>query len=487
MAPESSARVWLDALPDAIVCLDGEGTLVWANQVAVDLFGVALEDHLGRSGLDLLHPDDQRFAALSLVSVQTKSIGTPIELRIRTATGWRLVECVGASHIGRPGMDCIVFSLRDLTERRRWEVGRGDDALFRAVVHNAGALLMLIERDGTIRSASGAAARMLGLDQEALEGRAMAELVSAEDRPTLAGALRACHRGDGGGEGTVKVEVGLSGTDGGAIPFELTLVDLIDDPTVSGVVVSGHDISQLRAARDALADLAQKDPLTRVWNRAALDARLALVLSDSATVTVAFVDLDGLKALNDHHGHRAGDRVLRVTAERLTAAVRTGDLVARYGGDEFVVVTQLADVDRGQLTARLESALCDPLALDDRTVAVSASVGVATSLPGDRPADLLERADQAMYQRKATDGRTGRLFPLAIGSTQGGGQFGGSVLAESVVDLAQFGPTESARPIEEPAPVNRGDLGHVDNTGPTESREALLESDIAAPVSQVEV
>jgi diguanylate cyclase (GGDEF)-like protein len=146
----------------------------------------------------------------------------------------------------------------------------------------------------------------------------------------------------------------------------------------------------------ALQREAVTDPLTGVGNRSALRRRLDAATGD---LTVAFVDLDDFKAVNDTYGHDAGDTVLREVAIRLGAAVREDDLVVRLGGDEFAVV--LADgtppVAVDGLAGRLLAAVEAPVALAGAAAtAVRASVGVATGPPGE----VVHRADDALYVAK---------------------------------------------------------------------------------------
>jgi len=240
-----------DALPDAVLVVDQDGRVVWGNAAAERLFGMSLEHALGRSGLEFVHPDDLQLAALSLTSVQSKEVGTPLELRIRTAGGWRLVEVIGA-----PAGDDILLSIRDLTERRRWEVAGDADARVRSLVQAASSLTMLLGRDGTVKSSSTALTRLLGQDQEWLEGSHVEALVDELDRTLLHDALDRLGRAGG----QVAVDVRLLHADGTSVPFELTFTDLLDDPTIEGIVATGHDISdrvrteeELRRANSVLA------------------------------------------------------------------------------------------------------------------------------------------------------------------------------------------------------------------------------------------
>ena len=178
MEPEWLDRLALE-LPDAVVVADGQGNLIWGNPAAERMFGVSTADIVGLSALELLHPEDHGLALASLESVQGKELGSPIELRVKSGTGWKLVELIGANVIGKPPIDGLVWSLRDLTDRRRWEVSTNDIERFRSLVHNSASILLLLDRSGTVESVSAAITRMLGHDQELVEGQLLDELVIA--------------------------------------------------------------------------------------------------------------------------------------------------------------------------------------------------------------------------------------------------------------------------------------------------------------------
>jgi diguanylate cyclase (GGDEF)-like protein/PAS domain S-box-containing protein len=400
----------LRGLPDAVVVLHGDGRLRWANAAAERLFGVSTVTLVGTSALDFVHPDDHSLAALSLTSVQHKTVGTPLEVRVLAAEGWRLVEVVGANLLADPEVRGLVLSLRDLTDRRRWEVARRDDDRFRSLVQHAASILFLLDREGRVDSVSAAVTRLLGHDQEQVEGRPLAALVVERDRAEVEAALARALDGPNWKAATA-VEVELSrGDDGPPVPFELSIVNMLEDPTVQGLVVSAHDITQLRATRAALEELAAHDPLTGLPNRTALLELLAARVGDERTAVI-FLDLDGFKPINDAYGHTVGDEVLRQLAERLRASVRKGDVVARYGGDEFVVVAEVDDPsDVTYLTTRLVAGIERPFTLAGEIIELSASVGLAHPVPGDTPVSLLSRADAAMYLAK--EGAQRRRLPV---------------------------------------------------------------------------
>lgn len=170
--------------------------------------------------------------------------------------------------------------------------------------------------------------------------------------------------------------------------------------------IIGHQINRERMFEELvdnngrLLKSAYIDPLTSVANRRALEERLSAMLSAAtlsrAPVTVAFIDLDGFKAINDQYGHDSGDRVLIEIAMRLLKTLRRDDLVARYGGDEFVVAAPGAQTD--DLRQRIEERASGSFALGSCTISYAGpSVGVVLSEPDERDAEqLLARADKAM-------------------------------------------------------------------------------------------
>ncbi len=124
--PLSRADHLIATVPDPVIVIDDATRLHYANPAAERLFGFRAEERLGAESLDLIHHDDLEFAILSTQTVMEKEVGTPIEIRVTTATGWRLVEVVGARYSDDDLANGIVLSLRDLTERRRWEVAADD-------------------------------------------------------------------------------------------------------------------------------------------------------------------------------------------------------------------------------------------------------------------------------------------------------------------------------------------------------------------------
>ena len=171
---------------------------------------------------------------------------------------------------------------------------------------------------------------------------------------------------------------------------------------------SGRRQAQLHAQAELLEHQAFHDPLTGLANRALLLDRLEHALGRATRaggqVGVLFLDLDGFKGVNDQLGHAAGDEVLRSVAHRLTPCVRPGDTIARFGGDEFVVLLDaLPDLDGArQVAERIGRGVHAPLTVKGHTLTLTTSIGVAVSYSSDETSEaLLQAADAALYEAKA--------------------------------------------------------------------------------------
>jgi diguanylate cyclase (GGDEF)-like protein len=183
------------------------------------------------------------------------------------------------------------------------------------------------------------------------------------------------------------------------------LADRVDDP---------HAKAALETLRDAFCvahSRASLDPLTGLMNRASFDREIELLLARAeragSEAALLFLDLDGFKAVNDQRGHPAGDCLLKEVAQRVMGCVRDDDLIARYGGDEFVVVLEPI-LDRAVVHAiatRIIECLSGTFTVDGMHVRLSVSVGIAMfPLHAAKTIDLIARADAAMYRAKRGGG-----------------------------------------------------------------------------------
>lgn len=166
-------------------------------------------------------------------------------------------------------------------------------------------------------------------------------------------------------------------------------------------------VAHLEEQVDSARELANIDPLTGVANRRTLVARGSALFRSDAPLSILLIDVDKFKQVNDRYGHLTGDQVLKILVDRCGRAVRETDLIARFAGDEFVILlpnTPMGEAER--VAARvLSNVVTEPFDTSFGAVDVSVSVGVASREPTDETMDgLMARADRAMYDAKQRGG-----------------------------------------------------------------------------------
>ncbi|MHB1140825.1 MAG: diguanylate cyclase domain-containing protein [Sulfuricaulis sp.] len=178
----------------------------------------------------------------------------------------------------------------------------------------------------------------------------------------------------------------------------------------------GKQHDELKRLYEQMARHATHDSLTNLPNRKHFHDQLAETIAsakhEKRTFTVLYLDLDGFKAINDDLGHAIGDQLIENTARRLEHCVRKGDMVARVGGDEFVVLLQdVASPDVSKIAEKIIDSLSKPLMLVDKTLSVTTSIGVATyPQDGENVNVLIHSADSAMYEAKRNGKNGYRIF-----------------------------------------------------------------------------
>src|SRR5690606_32406205 len=151
---------------------------------------------------------------------------------------------------------------------------------------------------------------------------------------------------------------------------------------------------------------AHSDELTGLLNRAGIEAELARVAQAAQqggqAMSIAFIDIDNFKPVNDAHGHGVGDQCLRIVSQRIRNQLRAGDAIGRYGGDEFLVVMPATAADEAQGIAQrmLDAVRQRPLGIGELRLDSGLSIGVAERLPGESVGSLVERADAMLYSSK---------------------------------------------------------------------------------------
>ena len=432
---ESTLRATLEATTDSIVVVDQRGSVLHHNGRFLEVSGVPQEllDAGDNDGVrefiasQLVDPGQFRPTADAMNSDSGESFDVVRLTDGRVLERYSRPLVVDRSAAGR------VWSLRDVSERVRQEreLHRSEDR-FRTLLQAAGSVIIAMAVDGRILEFNTAAEAMFKVSREhALDRDAIALLVEEERR----GEFRAMFESVLAGNDLVAAEIETADRDGVPRTAHWNVTRWLDgEGRPAGVIAAGIDISdrkraeaQLRATLDELsrskAELDEKstqleyalaaerehgrhDPLTGALNHGAISevlaARLAETRPDASAFAIAMIDIDGMKAVNDTYGHQAGDRVLLAVSSALS---RSGAVVGRYGGDEFISMLDGAD----RATARrycdaVEDELESVVLIDAGTghhIPANVSLGVAVYPDeAETVADLIRLSDSAMYAFK---------------------------------------------------------------------------------------
>lgn len=314
---------------------------------------------------------------------------------------------------------CSVTTLRDITQQQRAEAAlKSSEEKFAKAFHSSPDAITITERhSGRYLEINDGFCRLTGYSAAEVVGHTVYEIgIWADDkqRSALLAELRE--------RGRVHHREMLGRNKRGDILTVEVSVEPITLNEVDCLLLTARDVSQLKNAQAQIRHLAYHDPLTNLPNRALLMDRLsqqiALLKRHNLRGALLFLDLDHFKHINDSLGHPVGDTVLKIITARLEASVRLEDTVARLGGDEFVVLLsglegsrELVEEKVRELADTLRELLAEPMSLDGQRLQVTPSIGVAL-IPdhGATPADLLKRADIALYRAKDSGRNTTQLF-----------------------------------------------------------------------------
>ncbi|MDX6232543.1 MAG: hypothetical protein QOH68_1527, partial [Nocardioidaceae bacterium] len=399
---ETLFRTLAGTAPVGIYRVDPELTFTYVNQRFCAITGVVDLDQAKTLGMRLFHREDRQLVADEWA--RTGAIGRPFagQARVRPVDGqaprWVSVRTSPlrddqARLVGHVG------TVEDITDR---VTSARETARLTEVLSATSDLVAITDREGRLLYLNEAAREFFELDDES-----MASFDFTPVTPPWAQALyneqtlpSLRHEGIWSGEFAYY-------RDGVEVPVSALFIAHRDaDGHLELVSSITRDISDRKALEDRLAHQATHDPLTGLPNRLLLLDRLQMALARSSrsgsTVGVLFLDLDHFKVVNDSLGHSRGDDLLEAIADRLSSVVRPGDTVARFGGDEFVVLCEdVGGEEYGRAIAeRIAAQLTAPITLGDTDVVVSASIGLAFTTGAQDGEALIRDADAAMYRAK---------------------------------------------------------------------------------------
>lgn len=396
--------VW-QQLAAPIAVLDLTGRHLDVNPAMCRMLGYDKESLLSLLPAEVTHPDDEKLGGETIEQLLREgSDSLAVEKRLIRSDGTAIPVLVSSSVIRDSTGEAkfVVSQLYDISERRESE------RLWSRTLANAPIGMALMDLDGAWTEVNERLCDLVGYEAEDLCRMRFTELMGEEDQGRAKETLARLRAGE---RSSATLEVLYRHRRGQ--PFWMlirlsTVPDADDRPAflVGQYEMIGGHVRMSEERLTQLTRMAMHDPLTGVANRVLLldrfEHELAEIAEEGGVLAVLLIDLDELKPVNDRYGHSTGDQLLKEVAQQLQCAVRSSDTVARIGGDEFVVLTKVANrADAEQLRSRLAEQLNTEVEIQSRPFRMSASVGLAASSSTSVSAEeLIHLADQDMYARK---------------------------------------------------------------------------------------
>jgi len=390
--------------PDAVFSLDLQGRFATANPHCEAVTGFALDEIIDGHFSRFVHSDDlPRIQSHFERSLRGEPCRYELEVFNRDGEPRRL-DMTNLPIVVEERIQGVYGIAKDVTEREENEMRlrileRGIEASVNGVV-----IADARRPDMPVTYVNSAFLEMTGYQRNEVLGSNCRFLQGPETDPQALQQLR----DQLAAEQEVHVTLRNYRKDGEAFWNDLYISPILNDAgQVTHYVGIQHDISEHKAYEAQLAYHASHDALTGLGNRAMLEDRLAhdlaLAARQGTRLGVMFIDLDEFKPINDSLGHAIGDRLLQQLAQRLTQVLRRGDTLARFGGDEFVILLNgLKEEEQAlEVAERLLELVARPYRIEGHELHLTASIGIAVSADdGTPPMELIQQADMAMYRAK---------------------------------------------------------------------------------------
>ena len=420
---ETHYRRLFEAAQDGILILNGDtGRITDVNPFMTELLGYSQDEFLGKDLSEIGLFKDTEASKAAFLELQEKGYIRYEDLPLETKEGVRCEVEFVSSVYQEDSQPVIQCNIRDITMRKRAEEAhRESEERFHVLVEGVkDYAVFMLDTEGRTTSWNTGVERVLGYDEEEFIGQQFSCIFTPEDIASGEPEKKLQTAEAEGQADQERWHVRKNGTRFWATGAVTPIQD--EMKRLDGFAIVMHDNTERRMAEERSAHDAAHDNLTGLPNRAFFIDHLKRAIARSKRhpdymFAVLFLDLDRFKNINDSLGHVIADQLLVEIGRKLEAALRPEDMVARFGGDEFVIL--LDDIkefrDATRVATRIHVELASPFNIGGNEVFTSTSIGIALSVHGyDKPEDCLRDADTAMYRAKALGKARHEIFDKSM-------------------------------------------------------------------------
>ena len=398
---EAMLSAVVNSAQDGMVILDDAGQVVLWNRSAERIFGYENEEILGKSFQDYCAPSE-RYPANSIQNLICKEmVGRTVEISSRNKAGQDLDLEVSISDFWMGQFRQIIVLVRDISQRKKWQKEiQASRTQYLELAENSPIGIARCDIDGNVEYVNRTGASYFGLEPVDIIGKYNLLREPSLEKSGVVELIRRCIKEHDLVKGEIKCQILDK-----AVTIRLQVKPLQDSENKEGLQIILDDITEIKSLENELRALSQTDPLTGAYNRRFFMEEAQKEINrinyeKDDTVCFAMMDIDRFKHVNDQYGHRAGDEVLIRVVDLIKKQIGYGDLLTRWGGEEFVILLNHKNLEQSFATLKKIRYEMDQIRYWSK-VKVTASFGLAEYKQGESLDSVISRADDYMYEAKS--------------------------------------------------------------------------------------